>query len=247
MRTGVPAPARRPALVAAGCAAAFAVLTALVVARSGAPYPLDEALHAWSVRHRPAVPAALARGLTATGSGPVPYLCALAAGLAAGRGTRGRPAAAAGALGFLLVAQGVRYGIMYAVARPRPPLPDWAVYASGYAYPSGHATTSALAAGLLTWGARCAAGPATARTGPAARGAARARARRAPWALPAVLALAACWAVAVGLSRVYLGVHWPTDVLGGWLYASTWLAAGAAVLAGRRGGAYGRYGPYGAG
>src|SRR5882757_7334969 len=30
-------------------------------------------------------------------------------------------------------------------------------------------------------------------------------------------------AVAVGCTRVYLGVHWPTDVLGGWLLAACWI------------------------
>ncbi|WP_198545971.1 phosphatase PAP2 family protein [Actinacidiphila yeochonensis] len=85
----------------------------------------------------------------------------------------------------------------------RPPAADWAAHAAGYAFPSGHTSSSAVAAGLLAWGLLRALPPAAGRAG---------------------AALCVLAAVAVGCTRVYLGVHWPSDVIGGWLFAGCWLA-----------------------
>ena len=43
------------------------------------------------------------------------------------------------------------------------------------------------------------------------------------WRWPVLAAMAAFVAM-VGLSRVYLGVHYPSDILAGWMAAMAWVA-----------------------
>jgi undecaprenyl-diphosphatase len=98
---------------------------------------------------------------------------------------------------------------MELITRARPPQYDWQTEASGWSFPSGHTTTSALTAGLLIT-ALCV---------------------RAPRGRAVLCPLVACWGAGVGLTRIFLGVHWFTDVLGGWLFAAGWLGV---VLAAAR-------------
>ena len=86
--------------------------------------------------------------------------------------------------------------------RDRPPAILHAVRAINASFPSGHAALSATV--FLTLGALI------------AHFAERRRVR--VYALAAAVILS----VLVGCSRVYLGVHWPTDVLAGWCVGSAW-------------------------
>jgi undecaprenyl-diphosphatase len=95
--------------------------------------------------------------------------------------------------------------------RPRPDLVPHGVVVHTASFPSGHAMMAAVV--YLTLGALLA------RVQPHRR-------------LKAYsLTLAVVLTVLVGLSRLYLGVHWPTDVLAGWIAGATWalLAWGVAV------------------
>jgi membrane-associated phospholipid phosphatase len=188
--------------VALGAWAAFAVLAAVVVGKQGVPLWPDSGLLDWSVGHRPAVAQAMARGVTDTGTGVVPYALVLLSALAVGRTTRHRLTLSLLGLACLAVGQALRYGVMALVHRARPAGADWAAHASGWSFPSGHTTTAAMTAGLLIVAVSL----------------------RAPRGAPLLRITIGCWALAVGLSRVYLGVHWLTDVLGGWLFATGWLA-----------------------
>lgn len=88
------------------------------------------------------------------------------------------------------------------VLRARPNLVPHLVDVSGYSFPSGHATSSAIV--YLTLAAL--AGQVT-----------RDRASRRYLLVVAVLLTGA-----IGCSRVYLGVHWPSDVLAGWSFGTLW-------------------------
>ena len=88
--------------------------------------------------------------------------------------------------------------------RPRPDLVPHGMHVYTASFPSGHAMMAAVT--WLTLGALLA----------------RTEARNRIKAYLMLLAITIT--VLVGLSRVYLGVHWPTDVLGGWVAGSAWAA-----------------------
>ncbi|MGY0022131.1 phosphatase PAP2 family protein [Streptomyces sp. cg35] len=91
----------------------------------------------------------------------------------------------------------LQQGLKAAVDRPRPVWRDPVDSAHYAAFPSGHAMTTVVVCGLVLWLLRrYAAGPVL-------------------WG--AALAVSVVSALGVGLTRLWLGVHWPSDVLGGWL------------------------------
>jgi undecaprenyl-diphosphatase len=90
-------------------------------------------------------------------------------------------------------------------ARVRPDFVAQSVYELSRSFPSGHSTLSAVT--YLTLGALLA----------------RVQTKRVLKVYS--LGLAVLVTMLVGLSRVYLGVHWPTDVLAGWCLGAAWAVA----------------------
>jgi undecaprenyl-diphosphatase len=107
---------------------------------------------------------------------------------------------AATVLGGMLLSSGLKMGF----ERPRPDLVPHGTRVYTASFPSGHAMLSAVT--YLTLGAVLA----------------RAQPRRRVKAF--LLGLAIALTLLVGASRVYLGVHWPTDVLAGWSVGAAWAA-----------------------
>lgn len=96
-----------------------------------------------------------------------------------------------------------------AVARARPVVPDPVAHAHGLSFPSGHAQSAIVSFGVLLLVFL-----------PVLRGA---------WRWVAV-AVAAFMVLAIGFSRVALGVHYVSDVLAGYALGAAWLAAMTATF-----------------
>lgn len=137
-------------------------------------------------------------GLTNTAGVKVMPLMALLVALGLWRARRPRQAA----FFFLSVAgaAGIMQFVKQVMRRARPALWVSPAPEHDFGFPSGHSMASisfGLASALLCWST--------------------------PWRYP-VAGTAAVYAVLIGFSRLYLGVHYPTDVLAAWTAGIAWTA-----------------------
>jgi undecaprenyl-diphosphatase len=171
-----------------------------LVERPDGSTSIDNSITSWAVAHRTDGLTTVAKALSTVGSQKLLLpVTLITAALIVAR----RRLVLAGALVLMWGgAIGLYSFTKYFVHRQRPPEEIWLTKVAGTAFPSGHATQSlatfvALALVCAAW------------------------LPRARWT---ALVLAAVLAAGVGWSRVYLGVHWATDVVAGWLIAGVWIA-----------------------
>jgi membrane-associated phospholipid phosphatase len=193
--------------VALAAAAGFALVTWNVVAEVGLAR-FDDDIMRWVLDHRTAWATSVLKVLTWFGSTLILWpIVGLTGVLLIARGRRWRPAI------LLVVALGgsilLTDLVKAATDLARPPFSTHLVEVTGSAYPSGHAMDSlaVFAALAMVVGAG-----------------------RSPGARAWLWVGAASMALIVGWSRIYLGVHWMTDVVGGWLLAVAWVAATSAFV-----------------
>lgn len=190
--------------------------TALAIA-VGTHFPpagtLDGSIHSWVILHRGPLNIDIARVLTWGGATIVTLPALIVIGALAPKGPRS--AFSRLGSGFLLAgiaSVGVYVGLVInsLMGGERPDPADWAGAASGPTFPSGHTTAATIFAACCVWAI-----------------APRLRTRKqVVW----LCIGAGAYAVVVGLTRVWLGVHWPTDVIGGWLFGVSWTALAASAL-----------------
>ena len=187
---------------------AFGILVQDVVGGDDAAR-LDLPIVRYLAEHRTAWLTTTMRDITWVGSTVVLIPLVLAIGIEAHRRTRTWTA-----LTQLVLSLGGAIAlyelIKPLVGRPRPHVGQLVSTATGYAFPSGHVTqTTAVAVTLAILGARL------------------------TFSWPhkvAIWLIAVLVCLAVGFSRIYLGVHWPTDVLAGYALGALWAALCALAL-----------------
>ena len=169
-------------------------LAMLVLGRGGLDRNIYEALYA---AHRPAL-VVTARIFTAVGEPTVLVGAGFLVAIWLWWERRWRFAVAL--LLVVLIGRGLTEVQKLWIARARPDLEPHLVIVKTSSFPSGHATSSMIF--YLTLALALAAGT--------------------RWQRPAA-ALAVLLSLCVGVSRVMLGVHWPSDVVGGWAFGLLWV------------------------
>ena len=172
------------------------------------PTSYDSAVWTFAVEHRATVGTAIASALRIGGG--IVALSALAGAVALLLVLRGRRLDALLVVTTPLVSTLLGDTLKLGYGRPRPPAAEQLIPEAGFSLPSGHTVDATVVFGVLALVL-------------VARTASR-------WRRAAIVAAATITITAAGAGRVYLGVHWATDVVTGWLLGAVWVALCAVVL-----------------
>jgi membrane-associated phospholipid phosphatase len=190
--------------ISAACWIVFAVLATVVSTRDS--LSVDQSVLTWVGGHRISAVTSAMRTVTWLGSGAVLYPATLVLALHWWR--RERDWRAGAMLAASLAGSTALYNLFKRITeRPRPPAQDSLGTYPHWSFPSGHATQCMaffamllVLAGFGGW------------------------ARLRLWEITAAVVV-----LAVGASRIYLGAHWFTDVLGGYALGGAWVSLLTAV------------------
>ena len=185
---------------------AFAAFAGRV--RAGKTQAFDDAIMHWMAAHQyPAVEAVMLE-ITALGTATVVGVLVLVSGMFLWLNSHKHSAIllVAATVGGILLDNLLKVGF----ARPRPQVFEWGDHVVSFSFPSGHAMSSTVVYGTVAY--------------LAARLQGRAQSRM------LTLLIAAFVIFSIGFSRVYLGVHYPSDILAGILVGLAWAGFCMAVL-----------------
>lgn len=196
--------------VIAGAAGAAVFLTILILVLTGNAGAVDDPVRSVFYGMRADWLTPLVKVITYIGNWQsITVLCIILLMLKPTRRTYGIPVSA-GAISVTILNKIIKT----IVARPRPDDISHLVHAGGFSFPSGHSITSMFVFGMLILLVRS-----------------HMQNRHAANILTVVLAAPM---ICIGLSRIYLGVHYPTDVLAGWSLGIIMIAVISAVFGSSR-------------
>jgi undecaprenyl-diphosphatase len=196
--------------IAVGAIAIFAMLAEGV--SEGITQPFDEAVLRWFADRRTPLLDSVMLEITTLGTGVVLIMLVLVASVFLWL-TQHRWSVYVLLLG-VFGAKLLNTLLKNMIARERPSVVEWVTHVRSLSFPSGHAMSSIVVYGTVAY--------LVARLEPSRR------IRHTTWILAGLIVLA------IGISRMYLGVHYPSDVIAGYLGGLAWIALVATSLTGIR-------------
>ena len=166
--------------------------TMIVLVKTGTASVIDDPIRSEILSWRTDWLTSIMKTITYLGNWQIiTLICLILLAIRKTRKTYGVPLSI-GALGVSLANKGLKALIM----RPRPDIAEFLIEQGGWSFPSGHSITSMFFFGMAIWLIRK-----------------NVQSRKIANVLTVLLTIPL---VLIGVSRVYLGVHYPTDVLAGW-------------------------------